>query len=528
MTEDVLPLEPEGRHRPTYHLSSALFLRLIGLVYLFAFISLGVQITGLVGESGILPARDFLAQVETNNQQLDDPMVLGWRLPTLAWWSASDRSLTGLCVGGALLSLLLVLGLMPLPILLLLWLLYLSLIWAGQTFLSFQWDILLVEAGFLATWMAPSALRPRLFGDFHPPRLAIWLVWWLLFRLMLESGLVKLTWDDPYPPGALGPNGNTWEELTAMIYHYWTQPLPLAISWFAAKLPLWIQKASVIGVFLIEIALPFCIFGPRRLRRLAFVGFTFLMVLIAGTGNYNFFNLLAVVLAVTLLDDAIWPQRLRQRIRASESPTALETISTRPRGLLLMAFAMLVVALSAPQLWQSFSPPDFSQRSPSLERRLGISQFFLVNDYGLFRKMTETRPEIVIEGSRDGFEWQPYEFRWKPGELSHRPRFTGPHQPRLDWQMWFEALNLERAHAASGRLDPRRMSPWFRSFLRRLYEAEPAVLALLEDPFGGQEPSQIRVGLYQYRFTTAAEKRESGHWWHRELVWRGRIVGARR
>lgn len=520
MKENIPMWAPEGG-RATYHLSSALFLRLIGLVYLFAFISFGIQITGLVGESGILPAGEFLAQVESNNRQADEPMVLGWRLPTLAWLSTSDQFLSGLCTAGAVLSLALMLGVVPLPILCLLWLFYVSLIWIGQIFLSFQWDILLVEAGFLAIWMAPSAWRSRFFGDFHPPWMAIWLVWWLLFRLLLESGLVKLTWDDPYPPGALGPNGNAWEELTALVYHYWTQPLPLASSWWMAKLPLWIHKASVVGLFLIEIGLPFCIFGPRRCRRLAFVGFTFLMVLIASTGNYNFFNLLTVVLAVMLLDDGIWPRRFRHRLSATESPLAPKAMPTGTRGLLLTAFAVLVVVLSVPQLWQSFSPP--SQRSPSLERRLGISQFFLVNNYGLFRKMTETRPEIVIEGSRDGIEWQAYVFRWKPGELSHRPGFTGPHQPRLDWQMWFEALNLERAHAVSGSVDRRRLSPWFRSFIGRLYEAEPAVLELLDkDPFGGEAPSQIRISLYQYRFTTAAEKSASGHWWHRQLVWRSR------
>ena len=211
--------------RPTYRVSSALFLRLLGLVYLFAFVSLGLQLDGLIGEHGILPVGEYLARIEAYNEGLEEPLRLPWRYPTLAWWNSSEGFLAGIAVAGAALSLLLVGGLLPMPILGALWILYLSLVIAGQTFLSFQWDILLVEAGFLAVWMAPATLRSRLRRARPPPRLALWLVWWLLFRLMLESGVVKLTWDNPYPAEALGPNGNTWEDLTALNYHYWTQPL---------------------------------------------------------------------------------------------------------------------------------------------------------------------------------------------------------------------------------------------------------------------------------------------------------------
>lgn len=503
--------------RPTYHLSSALFLRLLGVVYLVAFASLGLQIVGLVGESGLLPAGPFLERVDTYYEETGTGQSPQWNYPTLAWLSTSDGFLRGLCIAGVALSALLVAGLAPMPILLLLWTLYLSLFWIGQTFLSFQWDILLLEIGFLAIFVAPSTLRSRLFGDRHPPRLALFLVWWLLFRLMLESGLVKLTWDNPYPPEALGPNGNTWENLTALDYHYWTQPLPLWTSWFAAKLPALVQKASVLGVYLIEILLPFFIFGPRRLRHVAFVGICFFMVLINGTGNYNFFNLLTVVLAVTLLDDRVFPQSLRDRIRGADLPALASP--TRRRSFLLVPLAAFVVLLGGQQVLRAGSPPG-PGASPSLESRLGLRQFVLVNDYGLFRSMTETRPEIVIEGSRDGLSWQPYEFRWKPGDLSQRPRFTGPHQPRLDWQMWFEALNLERIHQQTGRLDPRAMSPWFQSLLVRLREGESTVTSLLEhNPFEDVPPARLRVLLYQYRFTTADEKRETGDWWHRELVW---------
>lgn len=183
-------------------------------------------------------------------------------------------------------------------------------------------------------------------------------------------------------------------------------------------------------------------------------------------------------------------------------------------------FVVLALLLGTFQVKEAVAPSP--QRRPSLESRMNIAQFFLVNEYGLFRRMTETRPEIVVEGSSDGTTWQPYEFRWKPGKLGQVPRFNAPHQPRLDWQMWFEALRLERVHAVTGTVDPRHMSPWFQAFLRRLLEGEPAVMKLLdENPFAVDPPRFVRVTLYQYRFTTADEKQKTDDWWYREQVWRG-------
>ena len=489
--------------RSTYVIGSAVFLRLLGGIYFCAFASLVPQIAALVGTDGLLPVTEFL-------ERLPFERVEGWwRVPTLAWLSGGDGFLQFLCLAGALLSILIALGVLQLPSLVLCWVLYLSLKWAGQTFLSFQWDILLLEAGFLSIWMAPVAVYSRLGDGREAPRLARWLVWWLLFRLMLESGVVKLTWDDSYPASALGPSGNTWESLTALTYHYWTQPLPLWTSWFLDKLPLLFHKASVVVVLVIEIVLPFFIFAPRRLRFVAFWGFMFLMAAIAATGNYNFFNLLAVMLALTLLDDHAWPVWIRRRVEAARN-------GGWRRNLAVVPVAVLVLFLSIPQVLGAFG---LSARPP--EVLSGLRQFFLVNGYGLFRRMTETRPEIVIEGTVDGVVWEAYEFPWKPGDLARRPGFTGPHQPRLDWQMWFEALDWEANLARIGRVDPRAMSPWFRELLVRLRDGNDRVLRLLQsDPFTDRAPLRLRVSLYQYRFTTAAEKRESAHWWSRQLVWR--------
>ena len=509
-----------GRHSrpPTYHISSALFLRLLGVVYLIAFVSLWTQIEGLVGENGILPAQSYLEDFESRFSALQPPASAVWRIPTLAWISAHDGFLKLLCTLGTLFSVLLILGAIPVPTLIVLWLCYLSLYHVGQVFLGFQWDILLLETGFAAIFVAPCVLRSRPLSDRHPSRLAIWLLWWLLFRLMFESGAVKLTWND----WRFGPDGsavaNTWESLTAMVFHYWTQPLPMRTSWYAAQLPTWFQKLSVGGVFVIELLLPLFIFGPRLFRYIAFGGITLLMLLISGTGNYNFFNLLTFLLALTLLDDGIWPRSLQRRISGADPP--LLASPTRWRTFLLVPFAGLALLLGAIQVKEAVSPS--AQRRPPLEFRLKIAQFHLVNAYGLFRRMTETRPEIVIEGSANGHDWTAYAFRWKPGDPSHPPRLCAPHQPRLDWQMWFEALRMEHEQEVTGRVAAHNLSQWFQVFLGRLLTGEASVQDLLEEnPFPNAPPKFIRVMLYQYRFTTPTERRETGDWWHRELKWIG-------
>jgi hypothetical protein len=494
-----------------YTIASTLFLRLLGAIYLIAFISLWVQVDGLIGSQGIVPASDFLGQVQEYCAAQHPPASRIWRLPTLAWIDSSDAALHLLCAVGVIFSLLLIGGRLPLPALAILWACYLSLFHVGQVFLSFQWDILLLETGFVAIFLAPL-FRSRLFRDPPPPRLALWLIWWLLFRLMFESGVVKLTWND----AASLPVANTWESLTALDFHYWTQPLPLWTSWFLNQLPCWVQKISVIGVLLVELVLPFFIFAPPLFRRIACGAFTLMMLVIVITGNYNFFNLLTILLALTLLDDACWPGFFRRRL-AQQSPPKL--VDRRQwRTYLLVPFAAYAVLLGSLQVLTATFPAADGTRS--VTAKITAPQFVLVNSYGLFRRMTETRPEIIIEGSTDGKTWRAYRFGWKPGDLAQRPRLVAPHQPRLDWQMWFEALRLEQVFDATGTINPRYLSPWFQSFLLRLLQGRPEVMGLLrKNPFPDESPKFFRLILYQYRFTDRQEARQTGNWWHRERQW---------
>ena len=495
---------------PTYVLSRWFFLRLLGLVYVIAFVSLWGQVTGLVGAHGILPAGNFLQGVQRAYGA--DAYHL---FPTLAWINSSDAGLKFLCGAGALAGLLAVLGVLTAPALVLAWIFYLSLVTVGQEFLSFQWDILLLEIGFLAIFLAPWRL-------FEPPwrtyssgnsgsspvsTTVLWLGRWLLFRLMFLSGAVKLLSGDA-----------AWRNLTALEYHYWTQPLPTPVAWYAAQLPAWFQRASVAGVFALELGVPFLIFTPRRPRQLGAGLIAGFQLLIALTGNYCFFNLLTIFLCVLLLDDAFLSRWLPRRLvryfagghlsagRVAERAGTDErtTLVVTSGKIIRAALAALILIVSGSEMLGTFG---LGGAVPSFARQLVYWQtpFDLSGSYGLFAVMTTSRDEIVVEGSIDGQNWLPYEFKYKPGDVARRPPWVAPYHPRLDWQMWFAALATYREN------------PWFESFMIGLLQGSPEVTALVaNNPFAAEPPRYLRASLYGYRFTDLAERRATGDWWHRE------------
>lgn len=469
----------------------------MGAIYFVAFLSFWVQARGLVGEHGILPVGEYLTHVHSS---------LGsqgyWKVPTLCWWKSSDAFLTwGLCGGGVLASVLLMVGVAPSLMLLCAWAFYLSILSAGQVFLSFQWDILLLEAGFLAISYAPLTLWLSSSRAHPPSGAARFLLAWLLFRLLLESGIVKLTAGD-----------KSWHDLTALLYHYETQPLPTWPAWYAHHLPLWFQKLSTQLMFFVELIVPFFLFAPRRLRHAACAAIAGLMVFIGLTGNYNFFNFLTAALCVPVLDDAllakISPRRVVEKIRTASTfkPMIIRRVTLAIFALGLFSFSV-VDAIPPTAGVHRKALPEWLATPPAWVQQVdqAISPFRIVNAYGLFRVMTTVRNEIVIEGSLDGRTWVEYEFKWKPGDVNRAPGWVQPHQPRLDWQMWFAALNQYQRQY------------WFRSFLHKLLNGEPAVVALLDrDPFPGDAPRFIRAKLYRYRFSQPETAK--GAWWTREYV----------
>src|SRR5262245_32443250 len=459
-----------------------IFLRLLALVYASAFLALWLQVLGLLGHDGILPAKDWLAAV---NAQLGP--AGRWYVPTLLWFGAGDGALVGLCVAGTALSVLLLVGVGPPLTLAGLWLCYLSLVSVGQDFLSFQWDSLLLETGFIAILLAPWRWMSRPASDPEPPRAARWLVRWLAFRLMFSSAAAKLVSGDV-----------TWRQLTALTYHYETQCLPPWTAWYAHHLPLGFQRFSCAAMFAIEGLVPFLFFAPRRLRvagALVTIGFQLLIVL---TGNYGFFNGLTIALCVMLLDDRVFARLTRPAAQDVEPPR-LHAWLVRPVAVVLIALSLVPLGdvLGVQRAW--LGPLSAIER--------WLSPLDLVNRYGLFAVMTTRRTEIVLEGSADGVTWREYGFRWKPGDVTRRPAFVAPYHPRLDWQMWFAALS------EFGR------DRWFLAFCGTLLDGSPSVKRLLgSDPFPATPPRYLRALAYDYHFSDAATRRATGAWWTRELI----------
>ncbi len=440
------------------------FLRLLGLAYLAAFWSLETQILGLVGRDGIVPA------------------------------GVPDVWLRGTCMAGSILAAMLTVGIAPVVVLPLLWAGYLWLSTVTGPFLSFQWDALLLETGFLAIFIAPTVWRDRLRSAVDPPRLGVWLMLWLLFRLMAGSGGVKLASGDP-----------TWRDLTALTFHYETQPLPTPLAWWTHHLPAWFNRGSTAAVLAIELVAPWLMLGPRRLRTLAFLLLVGLQALIALTGNYAFFNLLSCALCLFLLDDLAL-SRTSRPVQPAGDIAAVASAPNRMRRAMLITVAVITVPVSALYLTASLDLP--MPGSPLiLPMAQLISPLRAVSRYGLFAVMTTMRDEIVLEGSDDGTSWSEYEFRYKPGDTQRRPPWVAPHQPRLDWQMWFAALD---------RFDAQ---PWFQALCVRLLEGSPPVLRLLaSDPFQGRPPRYLRAVLYRYHFSDATARRTQGAWWTRERL----------
>lgn len=469
-----------------------IFLRILCFCLIAAFLSVLVQLVGLFGENGILPVRNYL-QVPGGFR----PEIF-LQAPTIFWLNSSDAFMQFVCVSGACVSALGFCGVFTGPMILLGWFLYLSICIVGQDFMGFQWDSLLLETCLLAAFYAPWSLQEA--SPFSKEfkyqndgsQIFLVLLRLLLLKLMLLSGLVKIFSHDP-----------SWADFSAMSFHYETQPLPTPLSWFLNKLPLDFQKLSTMIVFAVELILPFFILGIRPMRIFAGVVFIIFQILIILSGNYAFFNVLTIALSFTLFDDAALRSFLPLSLRIAPVPGRLsfsqlylETVKSIVPAILIGLLSLTCftgVFLGTQHIAQPFKT--------ALAYADGLRSF---NSYGLFAIMTTKRPEIIIEGSNDGKEWKAYEFKYKPGDLRNAPCMVAPHQPRMDWQMWFAALA------------PERVSPWFIQLVDRLLEGRPEVLGLFaSNPFPQDPPKMIRARLYDYHFSDFDGLFKNGQWWTR-------------
>jgi hypothetical protein len=461
----------------SYQLVSSVFLRLLGVIYLIAFASLGVQIEGLAGSQGIIPLGARLAEIaaETGLERYV-------QVPTLFWINSSDAALAGATVAGCLAALLIIFSIGLRAALIIAFVLYLSLVHAAQPFLSFQWDTLLLETGFLAIFLTPRS------------RAVIWLFRWLLFRLRFMSGLSKLASGDP-----------TWSGLLALDTYFEVQPLPNPVAWYVHHWPEWLLKIGTGGTLFVELIVPFMMFLPRRWRFTAAWLTILWQVLIIITSNHNWINFLTIILCLFLFDDRalkrVLPEfiysRLGWRAAAGRKVDLLVPVAT---GLL----AAMIFTIGTLKIYELGTGHRFESLTGKVLKYTSV--YGVINKYHVFPNMTTRRIELEVLGSYDGEHWQPYQFKYKPDRLEGRPAFIIPHQPRLDWQMWFVTLHPHHL-------------PWFGSFLEALLDNSPEVSGLLaHNPFPDAPPRYLRVDAYQYNFTTASERERTGNWWKRTAL----------
>ena len=455
---------------PHYDLTRSVFLKALGIIYLAAFVSYGVQVAGLFGSEGILPIYDYLEMISGKYGALSYYLV-----PSVHWLSSSDIMLKLVPMAGGALSLFLIFGFAERYALAFLFLLYLSIVSTGRVFMGHQWDNLLLETGFLTFLFS-----------FAP--VFIWLLRLLLFRFVFIAGIAKFLSQD-----------TSWRDLTAMSHFYENQPIPNAFSWYLHQLPLWFDKV-VAGILLfIQIVVPFFIFAPRRVRIGVASVLAVTQFIILLSGNFNFFFLTGLALCLLLIDDQVLKRFIKAKylkriktLKVYKPHWARTTVIS-----VLMVFLLVMAGSFASQLFRGKHPDLLA---PVVSK---IAPFHLVNNYGLFAYMPQERPEIIIQGSNDKELWFTLNFKYKPDAvLQKRPAWATPHQPRLDWQLRVATTGNYQSN------------PWFVNFAKRILDGSEDVNRLLaKNPFGDKPPKYIKALVFNYEFTNFSERKETGDWW---------------
>ncbi len=466
---------------PSYWFTRFVFLRGLGIIHVVAFAVLAHQWRPLIGERGLLPAGAFVERMAERGF---------WDWPTLFHFGTSDAVLGVAAWLGLGLALAVALGVDHVLVVVALWLLQISFSHVGQIFWGYGWEILLLEVTFLAVFLAPVRGWRSLAGPVAPSPVVIWLLRWLVFRVMFGAGMIKLRGDP------------CWTELTCLAFHYETQPVPSPVSWLLHQAPLWFHQAGVLFNHFAELVVPFGVFGPRRLRHFAGLVLVAFQLMLIVSGNLSFLNWLTLVCCIPCFDDGALGRLLPARLRARSAELERTRASSRPVWVVSGLLAAVVAVLSY--------GPVTNMLSPRQAMNTSFDVLHLVNSYGAFGSVGQVRREVILQGTRDSTPgpdsaWLEYEFPCKPGDVERRPCLITPYHFRLDWQMWFAALGEPGGQ------------PWLLHLVHKLLQGEPGATRLLAgDPFEGDPPHFIRGELYEYRYTTIGDGRSA--WWERSHV----------
>ena len=473
-------------NRPTYWLTRFIILRLLGAIYAVAFLVAINQIIPLIGANGLLPVGIFLQRVR---EALGSSGAGFVRLPSLFWFDHSDAMLLTTAWIGFLGSCVVLAGFANALLLALLWFLYMSFVHVGQDWYGYGWEIQLLETGFLAIFLCPLLdLRP--FPKRAPPMAVITLFRWLIFRIMMGAGLIKIRGDE------------VWRNGTALYYHFETQPLPGPLTRWFHFLPRVILKTGVWYNFLAELVAPWFAFGPRIARHIAGSVIVILQIILLFSGNLSFLNWLTIVPALACFDDAFWSRILPRRLVDRAETAIAGAEPSKPMMITSWAVAVIIGLLSL--------QPVFNMLSPRQIMNTSFDPIDLVNTYGAFGSVGTERLNVVFEGTMDEVpddkaNWKAYPYKGLPVSPDKRPPQVAPYQLRLDWQMWFAAMSTPDEY------------PWTLNLIAKLLHNDPEAVGLFADnPFSDKAPRYIRAVLYRYRFTQPGNT--GGRWWNRERV----------
>jgi len=483
---EVQELSPGRPAAPSYWLTRFMILRLLGIVYATAFLVAINQILPLIGSHGLTPLSSYLKRVTA---------VLGsegagfWRLPSIFWLWHSDSALISLAWVGFLLSLVVVAGFANAPLLAVLWLLYMSFVHVGQEWYGYGWEIQLTETGFLAIFLCPL-LDIRPFPRRPTPLPIIVLFRWLIFRIMVGAGLIKLRGDE------------IWRHGTALYYHFETQPIPGPLSRWFHFLPRAALKIGVWFNWVAELIAPFFVFWPRLGRHIAGVVIILLQVVLILSGNLSFLNWLTIIPALACFDDGFWSRFLpRVLIRKAEA-AAERAEPSRPMMITTWVVTAIIGFLSFRPIANMLSPGQIMNTS--------FDPFDLVNTYGAFGTVGKERLNIVFEGTMDddtsdNANWKPYIYKGQPVLLDKRPPQIAHYQLRLDRQRCFASMSSSEEY------------PWTLNLVWKLLHNDPGALSLFAgNSFRGKPPRYIRAVLYRYSFARPGSPQHL--WWDRQRI----------
>lgn len=462
--------------------TSWVFQRLLAAIYLIAFIAGLKQFPALLGESGLLPAPAYIKTVSFAES------------PSLFHFHYSDRFFKFVCWTGIAMSALVMVAVpdrlpwwVSIAAWLIMWVLYLSIVNIGQTFYAFGWETMLLEAGFLAAFLGPAFMAA--------PVVPFLLLRWMLFRVEIGSGLIKLRHDE------------CWRDFTCLFYHHETQPLPNPLSWYFHRFPQFVHRCGVMFSHLVQVVMPFGLFAPQPFAAVAgtfIIGHQLLLIV---SGNYSWLNWLTVCLGLTAFSDSILgfinPQ-------LSESAVLAYPGFYGDGMLALLGIAFFLSIQPTLNLFSKHQLMNYS-----------YNPLHLINTYGAFGSMSRQRYEVVIEGTEasslsDQTIWREYEFKAKPGGVKRMPPQVAPYHLRLDWLMWFIQFSVAKRNE---KVITFGYDVWFVRLIHKLLDGDRQTIELLAgNPFKGGPPKYIRARYYLYRYTSAEERKESGAWWHRTLV----------